>query len=398
MVIEQWGNVKLKDISKIEYGKSPNKIRVESSDYPIYGTSGQVGYAKSPLFKAPLILIGRKGTIDKPFYINKDCWIIDTAYGLSVDNKSIDLKWLYYFLSNFELAKLNEATGVPSLNRENLYNIKMLLPTQKEQQKIATILSSVDDDIEKTEAIIEQTEKVKKGLMQQILTIGIGHKEFVKTHVGSIPASWKVVHLSNCSQIKSGVTKGRKLSDKETFPVPYLRVANVQDGYLDLSEIKYIDVTQEELERYALEEGDILLTEGGDADKLGRGYIWHSEIPNCIHQNHVFRVRVDRTMIIPEYLAFLVGSEYGKSYFLKCAKQTTNLASINSTQLKAFPVLLPPQNEQIEIVKNLNSVNAKIKKEQETLANLQTLKQGLMQSLLTGKVRVKVDEAEVEQV
>lgn len=317
---------------------------------------------------------------------------------ISNENEVIN-EYLYYALANINYREsVDTAVKGQTLNKSKLQDLEIYIPHKQEQQKIAVILTSTDEAIEKTEAIVQQTEEVKKGLMQQLFSRGTGHTEFVKTHVGSIPASWKVVNLSDCSEIKSGVTKGRKLSNKETFPVPYLRVANVQDGYLDLSEIKYIDVTQEELERYALEEGDILLTEGGDADKLGRGYIWHGEIPNCIHQNHVFRVRIDRTMIIPEYLAFLVGSDYGKSYFMKCAKQTTNLASINSTQLKAFPVLLPPQNEQIAIVKILNSVNEKIKKEQETLVNLQTLKQGLMQSLLTGKVRVNVDEIGVTQV
>ncbi len=128
---------------------------------------------------------------------------------------------------------------------------------------------------------------------------------------------------------------------------PYLRVANVQDGFLDLSEIKEIQVTESDFARYQLYRLDILLTEGGDPDKLGRGSIWHGEIPNCIFQNHLFRVRIHSSRIRPEFLMSLIGSKYGKKYFLKAAKQTTGIASINSTQLKAFPVIIPPIEKQI---------------------------------------------------
>lgn len=142
--------------------------------------------------------------------------------------------------------------------------------------------------------------------------------------------------------------------------VPYIRVANVQDGYIDLSEIKYIDATEEEIQKYSLMEEDLLLTEGGDIDKLGRGFIWKDQGKIFIHQNHVFRVRVTSNLIIPKFLSYLCSSNYGKSYFLSCAKQTTNLASINSTQLKQFPVLVPPVAEQISIINVLDSIEKKL--------------------------------------
>ena len=110
------------------------------------------------------------------------------------------------------------------------------------------------------------------------------------------PKEWKEIKLKEISEIVSGVTKGRKLTGKSTIFVPYLRVANVQDGYLDLTEIKDIEVLPSDIEKYALQDGDILLTEGGDPDKLGRGTVWNGQIPMCIHQNHIFRVRVNRSI------------------------------------------------------------------------------------------------------
>jgi len=106
--------------------------------------------------------------------------------------------------------------------------------------------------------------------------------------------------LSECAEVQTGVAKGRRLTSADTISVPYLRVANVQDGFLDLSEIKRIDIRETELNRYLLQAGDVLLTEGGDFDKLGRGFVWNDELPSCVHQNHIFAVRANRHIINPE--------------------------------------------------------------------------------------------------
>ena len=161
----------------------------------------------------------------------------------------------------------------------------------------------------------------------------------------NLPSGWKWKHLEKVAAIQTGIAKNQN-SEPETIELPYLRVANVQDGYLDLSEIKNINIHKDKINRYRLENGDVLLTEGGDFDKLGRGAVWEGQIQDCLHQNHVFAVRPDKHQLLPSFLSAQTGSSYGKKYFLRCSKQSTNLASINSSQLKAFPVLLPPFPEQ----------------------------------------------------
>lgn len=160
------------------------------------------------------------------------------------------------------------------------------------------------------------------------------------SRVKQFPDGWKRKRLEKVAVIQTGIAKNQN-SKQETIKLPYLRVANVQDGYLDLSEIKTINIHKDKVNRYRLENGDVLLTEGGDFDKLGRGAVWEGQIPNCLHQNHVFAVRPNNHELLPSFLSAQTGSSYGKRYFLSCSKQSTNLASINSSQLKAFPVLLP---------------------------------------------------------
>jgi type I site-specific restriction endonuclease len=137
---------------------------------------------------------------------------------------------------------------------------------------------------------------------------------------------------------------------------------------LKLDEIKTIRIAEDEIERYKLETGDLLLTEGGDFDKLGRGAVWRSEIELCIHQNHVFAVRFNQSEVLPEFAEYEMQSWYAKTYFLSVAKRTTNLASINKTQLSAFPIRYPPKKEQQSIMRHLDSVKTEI----EAMQQIQT--------------------------
>jgi type I restriction enzyme, S subunit len=203
-----------------------------------------------------------------------------------------------------------------------------------------------------------------------------------------LPKGWEIVSLEKVAKIQTGLAKGKK-DQKNVLSLPYLRVANVQDGYLDLSEVKEIEVDANQVDRYLLQNEDILLTEGGDFDKLGRGGIWHCQVNPCLHQNHVFAVRVNRDKLTPYFFAQQVSSFYGKAYFLSCAKQTTNLASINSTQLKEFPVLLPPLLEQCRIAEVLGVWDESIDLLERLIGKTRSRKQGLMQQLLTGKKRFK---------
>lgn len=166
----------------------------------------------------------------------------------------------------------------------------------------------------------------------------------------ALPQGWEWVRLDEIVDIGSGVTKGRNLTGREVVSVPYLRVANVQRGYLDLSIVKEIDLPKSELEKYSLITGDLLITEGGDWDKVGRTCIWRGEVSVCAHQNHVFRARRYIESQSEVWLEKYLNSWPARTYFAAASKQTTNLASINKTQLQRCPIPLPPASEQNFIV------------------------------------------------
>lgn len=183
---------------------------------------------------------------------------------------------------------------------------------------------------------------------------------------------WKKVTLGDVATIQTGVAKNEGYSG-ETIEIPYLRVANVQDGFLDLSEIKKIKIPVEKKNRFLLQKGDVIMTEGGDFDKLGRGTIWDGQISPCAHQNHLFVVRTDCTKLNPFFLSYLSASSYGRLYFRLSSKQSTNLASINSTQLSHFPILLPPLEEQNNIVNTISIWDSAIEKTEKLIEKKEAL-------------------------
>ena len=197
-------------------------------------------------------------------------------------------------------------------------------------------------------------------------------------------SSW----LKYCQGIESQSIGG---AGKETLSVPMLRVANVQEGYVKLDDVHEIDVLPHEIERYALKNGDVLMNEGGDADKLGRGTVWKEQIKPCIHQNHVFVVRV--TDIEPEWLGWLTQSAYAKFYFFRVSKQSTNLASISSTNVKEVHLLIPPTDERNIIMEYLEKQTSKLEQlvqnVEQSITLLKEHRTSLISAAVTGKIDVR---------
>ena len=203
----------------------------------------------------------------------------------------------------------------------------------------------------------------------------------------NLPPGWVRTTLGVVAQVRTGLALGRAAGD-DPVTLPYLRVANVQDGYLDLEEVKEVAVAKAEVPRYSLADGDLLLTEGGDFDKLGRGCLWRGEVANCLHQNHVFAVRADRTRVDPSFLACATASRAGRQYFLGCAKKSTNLASINSSQLRDLPILLPPLDEQVAICKRVAAWDAAVRTLTALICLKERLKQELAEGLFRGRIKL----------
>ena len=299
----------------------------------------------------------------------------------------------------------NKAT-IAHFSKEKFIALPILVIPQDIQSKIVSFLDleckQIDDLLSKSRSSIEEYKKLKQAVITQAVTKGVrGEREMKDSGVewiGEIPKEWRKTQLRHCATIKSGITLGKSYS-KDTVLIerPYLRVANVQGGYVDLNDLATIQVTPDEDLKYRLHSGDVLMTEGGDRDKLGRGCVWHGEIEPCLHQNHVFAVQTNETVLLPEFLEYLTASNVGRSYFDVTAIKTTNLACTSSSKVLAFTIPLPPIEEQIEIVSYIKKrsctnssleLNKLIMKKELLVQELERYKKSLIYEVVTGKREV----------
>lgn len=244
---------------------------------------------------------------------------------------------LHYLALSRSLDTLFTGTTIRHLPQEKLRLVPVPLPPLSEQERIVAAIEEQVSRLDTAEQLLRSARRRADRMRASALA-------------AVTPADCKWTTLGEIAEIVGGVTKdSKRQADPSFVEMPYLRVANVQRGYLDLREVTTIRVSPEKAKALRLEPGDILFNEGGDRDKLGRGWIWQGEIDDCIHQNHVFRARLLTNDADPKYVS-LHGNTFGQQWFEKMGKQTTNLASINLKTLKSFPVPDLPVEEQHRIV------------------------------------------------
>jgi type I restriction enzyme, S subunit len=313
-------------------------------------------------------------------------------------------QFLKYCVASDDFIKLcvsmSYGAKMPRVNwPTQIAQINLPLPPSKEQTRIAKYLDRASVAIDRIIAIkqqqLEKLDTLGKSQISKVMVEGINpsvqRQTVDSTWFDEIPAHWTLRRLKDGMTLQTGITLGKEYHG-ELVECPYLRVANVQDGYLNLDDITTIFLPKKDIPRFLLRTGDVLMTEGGDLDKLGRGHVWRGEIEGCLHQNHVFAVRCNEKELLPEYLAFLTSSNHGRNYFEITGKRTTNLASTNSTKVGQFPVPLPPIDEQRDIIEYLNKELIKIGKIKNGVVRqievLQEYKKSLIHECVTGKRRI----------
>lgn len=322
--------------------------------YPYYGANGLQGTIDGYIFDEPLILLAEDGGhFDDPdrgiaYEISGRTWVNNHAHVLKPSNGTLDLKYLRRVLENYDVRPFINGSTRSKLTKAQAERIPIPFPPLEEQRRIAAILDKADALRRKRKRALELLDT----LTQSIFLDMFGHNSDEIARWGD------PVALGDIADIGSGITKGRKSNGQATREIPYLAVVNVQDRRLNLSSVKTIEATEDEILRYRLQKDDLLLTEGGDPDKLGRGTLWAGEIGEAIHQNHIFRVRLKSEVVLPLFLNWLISSPYGKRYFLSVAKQTTGIASINKTQLSEFPTIVPSIDLQSKYVRLAQAIAA----------------------------------------
>ena len=272
-------------------------------------------------------------------------------------------QYLFHFLRSDQVQReiresSSQTTNIANISVATLSQIQVPLAPLNEQKRIADKLDAVLARVDTCRERLDRVPPILKRFRQSVLAAATSGKlteEWRTTNGHTKP--WRKVRLDEIADIQGGVTKDSKKQSVADEEVPYLRVANVQRGYLDLAEVKTIRVPSSRLAALLLEPGDVLFNEGGDLDKVGRGWIWEGQVKRCSFQNHVFRARLFDDGNQPKYISWW-GNHCGLNYFLRGGKQTTNLASINKSMLSALPISLPSSEEQAEIVRRVEDLFA----------------------------------------
>lgn len=290
---------------------------------------------------------------------------------------SCDVRYLAeYLLSPKGLAMLGlvspgSAGRNRTLNQTALLDLPIPLPSMREQRRFVDLLSCIDNTLDRAAHVTTTAEA--GGLAWDS---------------AAIPRERDDVALGDIADVVSGVTKdAKRQSDPDFVEVPYLRVANVQRGYLDLDDVARIRVPEEKVRQLRLQPGDILFNEGGDRDKLGRGWLWEGQLPVCIHQNHVLRARLRDRAFDPRFVAIWANS-YGRTWFERMGTQTTNLASLNLSTLKRFPVPAVPLAVQLNVVETSEAFRQTAKASRAVVLALARLRSTIRDDLISGAHRI----------
>jgi type I restriction enzyme S subunit len=385
----EWEVVQIGDVLSLEYGSGlPDRERTHGP-YPVVGSNGIIGYHSKAIVKGPGIVVGRKGSIGAVSWIDSDFWPIDTTFYVKIETSNIFLKWLFYELVYLNLGRFRLADVVPGLKRELVHSLKMPLPPFSEQQKIAEILSTVDEAIQKTDEVIATSERLKKGLMQELLTKGIGHKEFKDTEIGRIPKDWESAKITNIFDLYKGTTPSTKIKEYWDGDIPFVTptdITKINDAngiYLETTE-KYI--TEKGLKSNGLKlvpKGSILFT-----SRATIGYLAINKTEVAINQG-IISLIPKRANVDVTFFCYLF--QKLKNLFENLAGGST-YKEISMSTFSNVNIAIPPFSEQQKIAEILFAVDRKLEIERNEKAKLERIRQGLIDLLLTGKIRIRVGE------
>ena len=301
----------------------------------------------------------------------------------------------FWFRSQMAWAQINSAYHglIGGINRREITNFLLPLPPLPEQRAIAHVLRTVQRAKEAADGVIAALKDLKKSLMQHLFTYGpvpVTERERValqESELGPLPAHWRVVRLGEVFNILQGKSLSAK-QNKGVRPRLFLRTSNVYWGYLDLSKLDVMDFTEEEEQKFALQRGDLLVCEGGD---VGRTAMWEDQMQEVYYQNHLHRLRARDNNVNPAFVMYWLQTAFTLLNLYSGSSNKTTIPNLSQGRLAVFPIPLPPLDEQREIARILQAVDARIAAGQARRAALEELFKTLLHVLMSARIRLPAE-------
>ncbi len=408
MVLSKW-----RSALEIVNGKNQNEVANSEGIYPIYGSGGAIGRATDFLCPAGTTIVGRKGTINRPIYVNEPFWNVDTAFGL-VPGNELNSKYLYYFCCSFNFTKLDNSTTIPSLSKSVLLEIEMPLPPLPEQERIVArieeLFSELDKGVETLQTIKAQLKVYRQAVLKKAFEgslcyteaepfedfylalqrdrISAGNRQqyALLEHIDlpEIPSEWRWVCIGD---IVSNCEYGTSSKSSVSGSVPVIRMGNLQNGRIDWNDLAYTS-EQDEIEKYLLRPNDVLFNRTNSPEWVGKTAIFKGEQP-AIFAGYLIRVNYLQC-INPHYLAYFLNSPIARGYGKKVKTDGVNQSNINATKLCTYPFPLCGKKTQDKIVGEIESrlsVCDKIEQTvDESLAKAESLRQSILKKAFKGRL------------
>jgi type I restriction enzyme S subunit len=387
MTSHNWQKQALGELLDLEYGDGLTKEERSGEGYPVYGSSGTIGKHSNYLIEGPGIIVGRKGTVGAVEWSDENFWPIDTTYYVR-PKSAVAFRWLYWLLLHANLGRLDASTGVPGLNRHEAYTVDVDVPPLSEQRRIAEILDAADAAIRETERVIAKLREIQQGLLHDLLTRGLddhGHlrdpdahpEQFKDSPLGRIPRAWTMQPISELGRVVTGTTPPGSADDAWGDALPFITPTEItNDGFVEKAE-RSISKEGKKYIRLIPEDSVMVVCIGSTLGKVGIAK------SNCATNQQINSVIVEGHNSIFAYAAIRNNVEQ--------LKKITGLQAVpivNKSKFSSVLVPVAPLDEQRRIAAVLDAHDARIRAEEAVLAKHRQVKRGLMDDLLTGRVRV----------
>lgn len=371
LIPTDWEVSELKKL--LVFGSGKDYKHLQEGNIPVYGTGGIMTYVNDFLYEGESVGIGRKGTIDKPILLKSKFWTVDTLFFTHSFQNTLP-RYIYFQFNRIRWKEYNEASGVPSLNKKTLGSIQIPLPSLSEQEAIIEVLSETESWILEIENLIAKKSNLKEGVMNMLLTP---------------KKDWEIKKLGQIGSIFGGLS-GKTKNDfgkGNSFYIPFMNI--MKNVIIDTNYLDTVNINSGELQNKVLK-NDLLFNGSSETpDELGLSSVVLENIENLYLNSFSFGLRISKNSnVYPLFLSYLMRSNYGRKiiYHLSQGATRYNLSKANFLKLEiAFPKSI---KEQIRIANMLSDMNAEIDNLEIKLAKAKLLKQGMMQQLLTGKIRL----------
>ncbi|WP_407533457.1 restriction endonuclease subunit S [Acinetobacter baumannii] len=368
-----WSAQKYKDALTIKYGKDHKLL--EDGEIPVYGTGGVMRYVNQYLYDGESILIGRKGTIDQPKYVNEKFWTVDTLFYSEIKQNIYPL-FIYQHALQVNWLGLNEATGVPSLNTTSINNVDIYLPSKEEQTKIASFLCAVDEKISQLTQKHALLTQYKQGMMQKLFSQQIRFK----ADDGSEFGEWGKAKVGNITETIFGYPFDSKEMVEDNNGIPLMRGINIGECHIrhsfELDRFFLKDTSK--LEKYFVRVNDIVLSM--DGSKVGRNsaFVTEKDAGSLLVQRVCILREKENTNIQYVY-QWIISKEFHR--YVDQVKTSSGIPHISGKQIQDYEISYPCLEEQTKIANFLSAIDQKIEVVTQQIEQAKTWKKGLLQQM-----------------